>query len=797
MQLLHFAVAWYAFLFHYYENILTMTSPLLTCWAPLASLLLLASCPATSAIEQVPCDPCTERQDIRIRGITHGAQNSPFWQRVKAAADQAGLDMNVNMQYDLYEGDEFTNFQIMAEDIRSVATSANPPHALVVTIPTDDVVAAVSEAVQAGVPVFGLNSGDRVAKDAGVLGFVAMDEYLAGAEAGNGILAAASAKGLTIGRALYTNHAPGNSAIEERASGFNDTLAGVPLHELVIDLAEDSKAIGNQVASTLEGCPYDAMLMLGSTEVLLDPILEANCPNMLLGAIDANGAVYAAIVMGQVAVGISQQEYLQGVLPIVMAATYVTTGGQLLVPPADSDTGIYRSGPKVITSENVPSDTEQVCELESYPTCPNELSSDGVNPSECACVDRSTIRIGGVVHGVTTDDFWDTVFSAAEQAARDMGVELDFDRFEPEASQAILYERMSNRIRTLCVSGIDGLFVSIPSEVVLESIQYCQSLNIPVVSINSGGVFAETLGQQHHIGQIEYNAGVLAGQELVKGFVGRAFCVSYEPGNVAFSDRCIGLEQATKRNILASYGGEIDVPPDSAAQFQQIVEGTVESFLQESGQTTWEAVALLLTGQAVVGPAMDIKEDHPEVTIGTFDVSDTVYEGLDNGDLAFGTSQQSYLQGYFPVILLTHMIQADEQLQTSFIETGPEIVRESPSDEERVCSSLDFAVCQPPPPAPASSVNNTAVIIAVSIVGGVLVLALVFLMYRLNKLSKHIEVLEKRGQAVPKMSMRRRLSSVRMPLDRVVEEARRESVIAQSAESAAAKVAKEDAGDET
>jgi len=376
-----------------------------------------------------------------------------------------------------------------------------------------------------------------------------------------------------------------------------------------------------------------------------------------------------------------------------------------------------------------------------------------------------------------------------------MGVALEFDRFDPEASQAVLYERMSNRIRTLCVSGIDGFFVSIPNEVVLESIQYCQSLNIPVVSINSGGIFAETLGQQHHIGQIEFNAGVLAGQELVTGFVGKVFCVTYEPGNVAFADRCIGLEQATKRNILASYGGEIEVPADNAAQFQQIVEGTVEAFLQESGQSTWEAVALLLAGQAVVGPAINIKEDHPEVTVGTFDVSDAVYEGLDNGDLKFGTSQQSYLQGYFPIVLLTHIIQADQQLQTRFIETGPEIVRESPSDEERVCASLDFAVCQPPPPAPTSSVNNTAVIIAVSVVGGLLVLALLFLMYRLNKLSKHIEELEKRGQAVPKMSMRRRLSSVRMPLDRVVEEARRESVIAQSVEAAAAKVAEEDGGE--
>ena len=78
---------------------------------------------------------------------------------------------------DLYES---FDPDAMAKDIQAVATSSNPPEALIVTIPDANVASAVGEASFSSVPIFGLNSGAEFAKEAGVLSFVAMDERLAG-----------------------------------------------------------------------------------------------------------------------------------------------------------------------------------------------------------------------------------------------------------------------------------------------------------------------------------------------------------------------------------------------------------------------------------------------------------------------------------------------------------------------------------------------------------------------------------------------------------------------------------------
>ena len=54
---------------------------------------------------------------------------------------------------------------------------------------------------------------------------------------------------------------------------------------------------------------------------------------------------------------------------------------------------------------------------------------------ECPCPTDKTLRIGGVSHGNVADAFWDPVYAAAERAALDSGVELDFDRYDMSSSQ--------------------------------------------------------------------------------------------------------------------------------------------------------------------------------------------------------------------------------------------------------------------------------------------------------------------------------------------------------------------------
>ena len=73
----------------------------------------------------------------------------------------------------------------MAEDIRRTVREANRPEALIVTIPSESVKDAVAEAVESGLPVFGLYSGYEHFEELGMQGFVAVDQKKAEMEAGN------------------------------------------------------------------------------------------------------------------------------------------------------------------------------------------------------------------------------------------------------------------------------------------------------------------------------------------------------------------------------------------------------------------------------------------------------------------------------------------------------------------------------------------------------------------------------------------------------------------------------------
>lgn len=173
-----------------------------------------------------------------------------------------------------------------------------------------------------------------------------------------------------------------------------------------------------------------------------------------------------------------------------------------LAPSSESEYGIQAAGPVVVTRDDVPSDSLSACEDEAFPICPAVPES-----SKCDCVDRSKVKIAGVLHAVTTDAFWDIVYTAANQAATDFQIDLELDRMEPDDAD-VLYLKMASKIESLCQNGkVDGIFVTIPNAVVLEAIKLCQSLNVPVISINAGPDHSKDLGLAHHIGMVEKNAG--------------------------------------------------------------------------------------------------------------------------------------------------------------------------------------------------------------------------------------------------------------------------------------------------
>jgi simple sugar transport system substrate-binding protein len=659
----------------------------------LSSLWMLTTrCVAQSQPPLVDCDPCIKRSEYTLQAILHGTSSEVFWLEMQASMRQTALDMGVSLTIEL---PEVFNAQVMAQQIKNAAAS-NDIDALIVTIPNEIVQKAVAQVIADGMPVFGVNVGYEVAQELGILGHAAQDDYLAGQRAGEEFL-----KNANVTSAVFISMDPTSQIMPARQSGFADYVfdqAGIVVDTLIVD-PENIFEHTSLIEAVFENCPYHAVLLGGyeSVSMAATAFERHKCQQITqVGAMEGNQEISDAIVQNSLVFGITQQSYIQAAFPVLLAALYVTTDKKVALPLEEK---VYLSGPVIWTKANLPSDSLQTCELDAFPICPNTNGIvEGVK-AKCACVDRPTIRIGGVLHGVTTDSFWDPVFAASRQAALDMGIALDLERFLPQETNDLVYEQMAARIRNLCESGVDGIYVTIPTDAVIESIQRCQQLNVPVISINSGRDVSRELGLIHHVGMIEYNAGVGAGERMIAAGMKRGFCLDHAFGNTATADRCRGFGDtiAASGDDTIIYEGHFDVPPDNRAQYKVLVEG----FVDDDGGD-WAGIGLMAIGPQQLPATREVVTDHPAAIVGTFDVGPTVTEGLADGLLVFGVDQGPFFQGNLPVYLLTYLAYTRQHLINFDIESGPTFVMEPPSDAEKICEANFYEVC---PDRPAEDFN--------------------------------------------------------------------------------------------
>src|SRR5215211_5958318 len=165
-------------------------------------------------------------------------------------------------------------------------------------------------------------------------------------------------------------------------------------------------------------------------------------------------------------------------------------------------------------------------------------------------VNRSDLRFVVVSHGQASDPFWSVVQNGVNQAAEDMGVQVEY-----QAPDTFDMVEMSQLIDAAVASQPDGLVVSIPDADALgDSIKAAVDAGIPVISMNSGSDVAAEFGLLTHVGQTEYEAGVGAGQRMGEAGVTKAICINQEVGNVALDERCRGFTDG-----LAESGGTAEV----------------------------------------------------------------------------------------------------------------------------------------------------------------------------------------------------------------------------------------------
>jgi simple sugar transport system substrate-binding protein len=278
-------------------------------------------------------------------------------------------------------------------------------------------------------------------------------------------------------------------------------------------------------------------------------------------------------------------------------------------------------------------------------------------------VTQRDLRFVVVSHGQASDPFWSVAANGVDAAANDMGVSVEY-----QAPGTFDMVEMSQIIDAAVASQPDGLVVTIPDADALgDSIKAAVAAGIPVISMNSGSDDFADLGVLVHVGQTEYEAGLIAGAEFANEGVGSAICINQEVGNTALDDRCQGFEDGL--------GVEVDVIPVDLADptgTQETVAGALQANPVEGILTLGPTGAMPTLAALTEGGQLG------SVAFATFDMSPEVLEAIGNGEMLFAIDQAQYLQGYLPIVLLTQYKETGALPLGSVqrvILTGPQIVK--------------------------------------------------------------------------------------------------------------------------
>ena len=297
-------------------------------------------------------------------------------------------------------------------------------------------------------------------------------------------------------------------------------------------------------------------------------------------------------------------------------------------------------------------------------------NGDGDGDGDGDGVAQRDFRFVVVSHGQASDPFWSVAANGVNAAADDMGVEVEYQA--PETFDMVA---MSDLIDAAVASQPDGLVVSIPDADALgPSIEAAVDAGIPVISMNSGSdVFAD-LGVLVHVGQTEFEAGLIAGQRFAEEGVQNAICINQEVGNAALDLRCEGFFEG-----LGQEGDVVPVDLNDPAGTTETVAGVLQQNADVDGILT-----LGPTGATPTLEALTEADRLGDVAFATFDLSPEVLEAISAGDMLFAIDQAQYIQGYLPIVFLTKYLETGALPLGSVnrvVLTGPQIVTAETADD--------------------------------------------------------------------------------------------------------------------
>ncbi len=292
----------------------------------------------TTAGTEAPGDTVdvSQGEDLHFHVITHG-DDGVFWSVVQTAVEQAASDYGIDVTYFGSNNDA----QAQSQQIEAAIAEGSDGIAISLADP-EGVSAAAQAVVDAGIPLYTLNSGLNNWQDLGAVTHVGQDEIVAGQGAGERF------NELGVTKILCGRQEQTNIALEERCEGLAETFEGEVVSEF-IGLDADPTEQENQISALLQQDPeIDAVMGTGpNVPVRAIAAGESAGRELVIAGFDVSPDILTAINDGSVAFTVDQQQYLQGYLPVVLMylqATNLNTagGGNPIL-----------TGPGFVDSENI------------------------------------------------------------------------------------------------------------------------------------------------------------------------------------------------------------------------------------------------------------------------------------------------------------------------------------------------------------------------------------------------------------------------------------------------------------
>ena len=276
-----------------------------------------------------------------------------------------------------------------------------------------------------------------------------------------------------------------------------------------------------------------------------------------------------------------------------------------------------------------------------------------------ASADEPLFKFAMVIHD-TGNSFFSVMDTAAQDAAKQLGVQVDFmGPASFDISQQI------NMLETAIDANYDGIAFSAPDPAAFDRIYArAKEKGIPMITFNTDAPNA----RDAFVGQNLELSGYLQAKWMfdnVMDGAGKLVICTCEPGHTALEERIAGIKRALEEYPSVELVNIIDITGDLTKAYS-VIEN---SYMGNPEITAFFGVDVY---SEAVGTFISRNDLTGKVYGAGFDLTQGTLKHVESGAMQLTVGQNPYLQGYFPIHEL--YLYKTKEINPVSIDTGLEMV---------------------------------------------------------------------------------------------------------------------------